>query len=84
MVNGYAQTSEKIALSKVLGGRVLAPLRAALSFSPSPPSRAPGAQNFLDLVSNTNTHAARTRTDAHEIDGRPGAQSSVTSNAATQ
>jgi hypothetical protein len=54
MVNGYAQTSEKIALSKLLGGRVLAPLRAALSFSPSPPSRAPGAQNFLDLVSNTN------------------------------
>jgi hypothetical protein len=36
------------------------------------------------LISNTNTHAARTRTDAHEIDGRPGAQSSVTSNAATQ
>jgi hypothetical protein len=24
MVNGYAQTSEKIALSKLLGGRVLA------------------------------------------------------------
>jgi hypothetical protein len=68
MVNGYAQTSEKIALSKLLGGRVLAPLRAALSFSPSPPSRAPGAQNFLDLVSNTNAHAARrrTRTRTHE------------------
>jgi hypothetical protein len=47
MVNGYAQTSDKIALSKLLGGRVLAPLRAAPSFSPSPPSRAPGAQNFL-------------------------------------
>jgi hypothetical protein len=29
MVNGYAQTSEKIALSKLLGGRVLAPVRAA-------------------------------------------------------
>ena len=29
-------------------------------------SRAPGAQNFLDLVSNTNTHATRTRTGAHE------------------
>lgn len=28
MVNGYAQTSEKIALSKLLGGRVLAPLPA--------------------------------------------------------
>ena len=26
MVNGYAQTSEKIALSKLLGGRVLAPV----------------------------------------------------------
>jgi hypothetical protein len=24
--------------------------------------RAPDAQNFLDLVSNTSTHAARTRT----------------------
>jgi hypothetical protein len=24
-----------------------------------------GAQNFLDLVSNTNTHAARTRTGTH-------------------
>jgi hypothetical protein len=33
---------------------------------------------------HTNTHAARTRTGAHEIDRRPGAQSSVTSNAATQ
>jgi PRC-barrel domain len=29
MANGYAQTSEKIALSKLLGGCVLAPLRAA-------------------------------------------------------
>jgi hypothetical protein len=29
MVNGDAQTSEKIALSKLLGERVLAPLRAA-------------------------------------------------------
>jgi hypothetical protein len=28
--------------------------------------RAPGAPEFLDLVSNTNTHAARTRTGAHE------------------
>ncbi len=54
------------AMSKLLGGRVLAPLRAALSFSPSPPSRAPGAQNFLDLVSNTNAHAARRRTRTHE------------------
>ena len=27
---------------------------------------ASGAQNFLDLVSNTNTHAARTRTGTHE------------------
>jgi len=35
-------------------------------------------------VLHTNTHAARTRTGAHEIDRRPGAQSSVTSNAATQ
>ena len=34
MVNGYAQTSEKIALSKLLGGRVRAPLRAAPAFSP--------------------------------------------------
>jgi hypothetical protein len=29
MANGYAQTSEKIALPKLLGGRVLAPVRAA-------------------------------------------------------
>jgi hypothetical protein len=28
-------------------------------------SGASGAQNFIDLVSNTNTHAARTRTGAH-------------------
>ena len=28
----------------------------------TPPAARPCAQNFLDLVSNTNTHAARTRT----------------------
>jgi len=28
--------------------------------------RIPVPQNFLDLVSNTNTHAARTRTGTHE------------------
>ena len=39
MVNGYAQTSEKIALSKLLAGRVLAPLRAAPSFSPGGTAR---------------------------------------------
>jgi hypothetical protein len=35
--------------------------------------RAAGARTFLDLVSNTNTHAARTRTGAHEAaPGRSG------------
>jgi hypothetical protein len=31
-------------------------------------------QNFLDLVSNTNTHAARTRTGAHEARDHMGAK----------
>jgi hypothetical protein len=41
MVNGYAQTSQKIALSKLLGGRVLAPLRAA------PPQHMSSAANKM-------------------------------------
>jgi hypothetical protein len=30
------------------------------------PQGCPDAQNFFDLVSDTNTHAARTRTGTHE------------------
>jgi hypothetical protein len=32
------------------------------TFGLTPALARPGAQNFLELVSNTNTHAARTRT----------------------
>jgi hypothetical protein len=46
MVNGYAQTSEKIALSKLLGGRVLAPLRRWESWASSGKELAIGAGSY--------------------------------------
>ena len=49
---------------QVVGKVVLLLVKPVLQTADPLPWRAPGAQNFLDLVSNTNTHATRTHAQA--------------------